>query len=71
MKEVTMVATCEITSIAVLDDEDVILLEHPDFENQLRKSIKGGAALDDVRILKNQFFIRDLPNESEVVMGTK
>lgn len=64
MKEITMIATCEITSICTFSDEDVaVITTHKDeFEKALRERIKSDLHADDVNILKNQIFIRDVPN---------
>lgn len=71
MKEVTMTTTCEIITIAVVTDEDVAIIEtHQSIENVIREYIKTCLAADGVNILKNQIFIRDIPNSSEEVVGT-
>jgi len=66
MKEITMITTCEITCVEVLADEDAGLLEAvmtDVVENEIADTIKGDTGADNVNILKNQFFIRDLPDQ--------
>ena len=71
MKEVTMVVTCQFTDHAVVPDDTVIPPEGcvpPYFE--LVEDLKKNTGADDVDVKLVQFFVRDLPNESEVVVGT-
>lgn len=66
MKEITMVVTCEITSVAVVTDEDAVFVETRDiqcFKDQICKEIKDELNADDANVLNVQFFIRDLPDQ--------
>lgn len=64
MKEVTMITTCEITSIHVVDDEDVnFMINNRDtVDSILSDCIRSETGADDVDILKNRFFVRDVQN---------
>lgn len=65
MKEITMIASCEITSVAVISDEDAeaVLMDKDGFTSAVRNIILEDTKADDVNILKNQIFIRDLPDQ--------
>lgn len=63
MKEVTMITTCEITTIANVEDEDITLLANAD--KKISEFIKDDLGADHVQILKNQVFVRDLPVQSD------
>lgn len=60
MKEITVITTCELTSIVYLEDE-----------TQIRNAQGIGEALkqiteaDHVNVLNNQVFVRDLPSQSD------
>ncbi len=62
MKEVTVITTVEITSIDKLTDKETAILETnmDDVKLALRNVIKSDLCVDDVNILKNQIFIRDV-----------
>lgn len=72
MKELTMLTTCEITFIGTVSDEEAFAMmkTRPRIENIIRELIDLGVTKDNVNILKHQFFIRDIPNSSEEVVGT-
>jgi hypothetical protein len=65
MKEITVVTTCEITTIERFTDEQAAIIE----ENKdlstvfIEADFKETLGVDDVKILKNQFFIRDVPDQ--------
>ena len=61
MKEVTVILTCEITYVETLDDEDAEFLEEhkKEFEEGICEQLKDDSGAADVKILKNQIFIRD------------
>ena len=65
MKEVTIVTLVETTDVFPLNDNEILT---SDEECAIR--IKAILNADDVKIKKRQIFIRDLPNTSEVVVGT-
>ena len=62
MKEVTMVTTCEITVIVKVTDDGASIIEmnKETVEGQVKQLIKSDLQADDVKILKNQIFIRDI-----------
>jgi hypothetical protein len=62
MKEVTMVTTCEITVIVKVTDDGVSIIEmnKETIEGQVKQLIKSDLQADNVKILKNQIFIRDI-----------
>lgn len=64
MKEITMVTTCEITTILEVTDEAALLLETnmDTIEKSLCDKMKSDLSADDVNILKNQIFIHDTLN---------
>lgn len=64
MKEITMVTTCEITCISVVTDEEAnfMLTHRDDVESKLPDFIKSDVVADDVNVLKNQIFVRDIQN---------
>lgn len=64
MKEVTMITKVEITSVDKFTDEELAILESKmdDIEYQIRNIIKSDLCVDDVKILKNQLFVRDVPD---------
>ena len=64
MKEITMITTCEITTIAVVTDEDAVFVETRGNVNDIiRDQMKKDLNADDVNILKNQIFVRYLPDQ--------
>lgn len=67
MKEITMVTTCEITDIAIVTDEDAdfVIGNQDMIKDLLPDQIKEDLGVDNVNILKNQIFIRDLPEEPD------
>ena len=65
MKEVTVVTTCEITGVYHLEDETCVKSN-----DELRETLMDLLEADHVVIKKNQVFVRDLPNTSEVVVET-
>jgi len=64
MKEYTVITTVQITEIAKADD--IALYSKKDMEYQMKRRFDA----DDVNITDRQIFVRDLPNTSEVVVGT-
>lgn len=60
-----MITTCEVTSIELLtDDQAAIIEENKDLSNIfIAADFKENLAADDVVILKNQIFIRDVPDQ--------
>jgi hypothetical protein len=64
MKEITMITTCEITYIEKVSDEDAVFaVNNKDaMVNGLCDLIKSELRADDANVLKNQIFIRDVPN---------
>lgn len=66
-KEVTMITTCEITSIANLTEDDIAgLLENKEaVEKQVKKQIESDLNADDVKILSNKIFIHDIEDLTE------
>ena len=71
MKEVTCVTTCEIVNIHRVPDDHVIPPAHmvPPYA-EVKDFLKDLLDVDDVNVKLVQYFVRDLPNESEVVVGT-
>jgi hypothetical protein len=67
MKEVTMVITCEVTAIGCMTDEQAAILEEmmPLKTVFLEDDFKRNLGADNVNILKNQIFIRDVPTSSD------
>lgn len=61
-KEVTMITTCEITTIDKIPEDDIArLLENKELvEKQTKKIIESDLAADDVKILSNKIFVRDI-----------
>ena len=64
MKEITMITTCEITCIEKVSDEDAVFaVDNKDAMGKgLCDLIKSELRADDANVLKNQIFIRDIPN---------
>ena len=64
MKEITMITTCEITAVEKCSDEQAELVANnmEAIKNTLPALIKSELHADNVNILKNQIFIRDVPN---------
>ena len=64
MKEITMITTCEITTIVKVTDDAALLVEtnKDAVGSQIAERIKSDMDADDVNILKNQIFIRDVQN---------
>ena len=60
-----MVTTCEITTIGVLYDEQMKLLETEDVVTKIAENIKSDLCADHIQILNNQLFIRDLPDQTD------
>lgn len=58
MKEITVVTTCEITDVIKVEDD--FELRETQAEEKLMEAILDA---DDVKILKQQKFIRDLPDQ--------
>lgn len=61
-KEVTMITTCEITTIANLTEDDVAeIFENKEaVEKEIKKQIESDLNVDDVKILSNKIFVRDV-----------
>ena len=68
MKEITMVTTCEITVVETVDDAVAAYLKtnKQDMERQIRKQFKQDLNADDVIVMKNRLFIRDVPDKTDV-----
>jgi hypothetical protein len=64
MKEYTVITTVQFTEIVQADH--ITLVPEREVERQLKRFIY----IDDIKITDRQMFIRDLPNEPEVVVGT-
>lgn len=62
MKEITMITTCEITTIVKVADEPC-----PPKSEDLERLIKKYLGADDVKVLNSQVFVQD---KSEVVVET-
>ncbi len=62
MKEITMIITAEMTSVVKVSDEDAAIIEAHKYsiEQCIINKIKYELKADDVNILKNQIFIRDV-----------
>ena len=71
MKEVTCITTCEIVNVKLVPDDHVIPPAKcvPPY-TVLKDFLKEHLDVDDVNVKLVQYFVRDLPNESEVVVGT-
>ena len=71
MKEVTCVITCEIVSVGMLPDDVVIPPDDvvPPYTT-LKDFLKTQLDVDDVNVKLLQYFVRDLPNDSEAVVET-
>ena len=71
MKEVTCITTCEIVSVALIPDDVAVPPANmvPPYV-ELKDFMKNNMNTDDVNVKLVQYFIRDLPNESEVVVET-
>lgn len=65
MKEVTVILTCEITDVAVVTNEDAVIVEKHSSHlgDYVAMHIKKDLKVDDAKILKKQVFIRDLPDQ--------
>ena len=63
MKEITMIITCEITTITTVSDNgtDELVAHKDDVEAKVREIIKRDLHSDDVNILNCQLFVRDVP----------
>lgn len=68
MKEVTLITTCEITSIEVVTDEEAALIElnRAVAESAIAETLKEDTGSDDIVILNNQLFIRDCTEVVEI-----
>lgn len=64
MKEYTVITTVQFTDVVQADH--VVLVPEKEVEHKLKRFIDT----DDIKITNRQMFIRDLPNTSEVVVGT-
>lgn len=71
MKEVTCITTCEIVNVKVLQDDHVIppVSMVPPY-TELKDYLKNTLNVDDVNVKLVQYFVHDLPNDSEVVVET-
>jgi hypothetical protein len=71
MKEVTCITTCEIVTVKVLQDDHVIppTCMVPPYA-KLKDFLKTQLDVDDVNVKLVQYFVRDLPNTSEVGVET-
>ena len=80
MKEVTAIITCEITEIIQLPDDAVIppnevgyVPPYTAVAESLKECLNGNEdfdSVDDANVKLVQYFVRDLPNDSEAVVGT-
>lgn len=71
MKEVTMVITCELTDIMRIPDRAALPPADcvPPYA-ELAKLLKQDLQVDDVTVSNVKFFVRDIPNSSEVGVET-
>lgn len=65
MKEYTIIHTVQFTEVFKTKG-DLELIPKEQTEERLKRIID----VDDIKVTDRQIFIRDLPNTSEVVMGT-
>jgi hypothetical protein len=75
MKEVTCITTCEIVNVKRVPDDAQIppanmVPPYAELKEFLKDNLKDNLNVDDVNVKLVQYFVRDLPNESEVVVGT-
>ena len=71
MKEVTCITTCEIVNVRLVPDDTMIPPVHmiPPY-TEVKDFLKETLDVDDVNVKLVQYFVRDLPNDSEAVVGT-
>lgn len=63
MKEITVINTVQFTRIVKVENYAVTPKE------QVEKLLDQVVQADDIKVISQQTFIRDLPNTSEVVVG--
>lgn len=65
MKEYTVIHTVQFTEVFKIEG-DMELIPTQETEARLKRCINA----DDIKVINRQIFVRDLPNTSEVVVGT-